>query len=562
MKTWEQQLSSSIGILSFHLVAGCAVGGASGAVPTPDAGPHARTDAGAISITNSDAAPDAAPLEEELCFLPEPEGLEICGNGGDDDLDGRLEENCGPTAQDVYAKASNASDEDFFGWAIALSGDGATLVVGAPYEDSNATKANGDEGNDNAPDAGAAYVYARGSDGLWAKTAYLKASNAVAGDVFASAVAISGDGNVIAIGAWMQWSASSGINGNRWDLSAPYAGAVYIFDRDKNGLWRETNFIKPHNADYSDGFGMSLALSYDGSALVVGAPSEGSGAAGVDGDGTDNTLPGSGAAYVFTRDAGVWSETSYLKSSNPDLDDYFGSSVAISANGSMIVVGAPKEDGGATGINGAQGDNSALDSGAAYVFWKSRVHGWAQVAYLKAFNTETLDDFGHRVAISGDGKTVAVAADLEDSDASDVDGDSANNNVTDSGAVYTYTGCGTGWDEEAYIKSSRTSTTGIFGTDLALSDNGNVLAVSAHIDYLYKGAVYTYGRIAGAWTSIGRLEANVGSGGDGFGYSIGMSTDGGAIAVGAPWESSDSKTINGNPYNLTETYSGAAYVFE
>ncbi|MDW8373921.1 MAG: FG-GAP repeat protein, partial [Planctomycetota bacterium] len=72
--------------------------------------------------------------------------------------------------------------------------------------------------------------------------------------------------------------------------------------------------------------------------------------------------------YVFVRSGGVWSQQAYIKASNTGADDWFGYSVALSADGNTLAVGAPYEESNATGIGGNQNDNSAADSGAVYLF--------------------------------------------------------------------------------------------------------------------------------------------------------------------------------------------------
>src|SRR5690349_10179961 len=119
-------------------------------------------------------------------------------------------------AQQAYVKASNSGAGDQFGWSVAVSGD--TLVVGAFAEDSSATGVNGAQGNDAAPDAGAAYVFVR-NGASWTQQAYLKASNTGAGDDFGVAVAISGD--TIVVGASGEASGATGVNGNQADNGAP-----------------------------------------------------------------------------------------------------------------------------------------------------------------------------------------------------------------------------------------------------------------------------------------------------------------------------------------------------
>lgn len=99
----------------------------------------------------------------------------------------------------------------------------------------------------------------------------------------------------------------------------------------------------------------------------MGAVGEASLAHGIDGDQTNNTAPEAGAVYQFTRTGTTWRQTAYVKAPNTSFADLFGWSVALSGNGVTLAVGAEHESSGATGINGS-GGNSALDSGATYVF--------------------------------------------------------------------------------------------------------------------------------------------------------------------------------------------------
>ena len=140
-------------------------------------------------------------------------------------------------------------------------------------------------------------------------------------------------------------------------------GAVYVFTRAA-GVWSQQAYLKASNTGTYRWFGGSVALS--GDSLVVGATGDASSATGVNGDQADEGAWASGAAYLFTRVAGVWSQQAYLKASNTEFDDKFGAAVAIS--GDTVAVGAPTEDGSATGINGDQSDNRASTSGAVYVW--------------------------------------------------------------------------------------------------------------------------------------------------------------------------------------------------
>ncbi len=187
----------------------------------------------------------------------------------------------------------------------------------------------------------------------------------------------------------------------------------------------------------------------------MGAHSEASAATGINGDQTSNAAAGSGAVYVFTRTGTTWSQQAYVKASNTGANDLFGCSVALSADGSTLAVGAYGEDSAATGINGDQTSNAAADSGAVYVFTRTGTT-WSQQAYVKASNTGAGDYFGISVALSADGSTLAVGALHEDSAATGINGDQTSNAAASSGAVYVFTRTGTTWSQQAYVKASNT----------------------------------------------------------------------------------------------------------
>ncbi len=336
----------------------------------------------------------------------------------------------GVWSQQAYLKASNTEGGDNFGISVAVSGD--TVVVGAHLEDSNATGVDADQDDNSGGSSGAAYVLVR-SGGVWSQQAYLKASNTDGGDIFGFSVAVSGDTAVI--GAHLEDSNATGVDGNQADNTSADSGAAYVFVRDPGGVWSQQAYLKASNTDTVDRFGDSVAVS--GDTVVIGAPREDSSATGVNGDqGNAGPSANYGAAYVFVRDAdGVWSQHAYLKASNAGLQDEFGDSAAVS--GDTVVVGALGEDRNATGVAGDQDNNSAGSAGAAYVFVRDAADTWSQAAYLKASNTEFDDQFGSSVAVSGD--TVVVGAHLEDSNATGVDGNQADNSAFGSGAAYVFT---------------------------------------------------------------------------------------------------------------------------
>ena len=364
-----------------------------------------------------------------------------------------------PTAQQAYLKASNTDPGDRFGTSVAISGD--TVVVGAREEDSN-----GNHGDDSAQSAGAAYVFVRGGSD-WSQQAYLKASNAQAGDEFGCKVAISGD--TVVVGAIGEDSLATGVNGNQSDNSAEHAGAAHVFVR--NGTtWSQQAYLKASNTDAGDYFGWPVSAS--GDTVVVGAGYEDSTATGVNGgQGNAHVHFNSGAAYVFVRSGTTWYHNPYLKASNTDGGDLFGHALAVS--GDTVVVGARGEDSGATGVDGSQG-NDVVSTGAAYVFVRDG-GSWTQQAYLKASNTDMADHFGCAVAASGD--TVVVGAVDERSNATGVDGDQSDNSVPYAGAVYVFERSGTTWSQQAYLKASNTDAYDCFGWAVVISGDTIVIGV-------------------------------------------------------------------------------------
>jgi trimeric autotransporter adhesin len=277
---------------------------------------------------------------------------------------------------------------------VALSGDGSTLAVGAYFEDGNSNL---------VTDSGAVYVFTL-SGSTWSQQAYIK-EGAQAYYNFGWSVALAADGGTLAVGAHHA-------NSQR--------GAVTVFT-GSGSTWNLQATLSASNGWAQDFFGQSVALSADGSTLAVGADGEESNATGIDGDPTNNSAQDSGAVYVFTRSGSTWSQQAYVKASNTGALDHFGVSVALSADGSTLAVGAYGEDSSAIGIDGNGADNSAADSGAVYVFTRSG-STWSQQAYVKASNTGADDWFGISAALSADGGILAAGAYREDS----------------SGAVYLY----------------------------------------------------------------------------------------------------------------------------
>jgi hypothetical protein len=412
---------------------------------------------------------------------------------------------------------------------------------------------------------------------------YFKASNTGTLDNFGFSVALSSDGNTLAVGAFGESSNATGINGDQTDNSLTNSGAAYIFTKTGT-TWSQQAYLKASNTGTNDQFGFELSLSSDGNTLAVGAQSESSNAAGINGDQTDNSLTNSGAAYVFTRTGTTWSQQAYLKASNTDPNDYFGRKLSLSSDGNTLAVGAFGESSNATGINGDQTDNSLTNSGAAYVFTRTGTT-WTQQAYVKASNADSNDRFGLGLTLNSDGNTLAVGASSEGSNATGINGDQTNNTAYRSGAAYVFTRTGTTWTQQAYVKASNTDSYDYFGLRLTFSSDGNTIAISAlessnatgingdQTDNSLApsggngtGAVYLFTRNGTTWSQQAYLKASNTGGNDNFGFAPVLSSDGNTLAIGAWHEASNATGINGDQTDNSlppsdENGTGAVYLY-
>jgi hypothetical protein len=327
---------------------------------------------------------------------------------------------------------------------MALSADGNTLAAGAIGEDSMAAGINNlaFQNDDSAASSGAVYVFTR-TGSTWSQQAYVKASNAGGGDLFGYSVGVSGDGNTLAVGAFDEDGSARTVNATPDNLRTG-SGAAYAFERTGNA-WRQTAYLKGSRSSVNDSLGGSLTISGDGNTIAVGTTEENCLVPGVNPSGcdVDATPPNfgmsfsAGAVYVWGRSGNTWTEQAFIKSSNPNLYDLFGARATLSGDGNTLAVSAQREDGGTRGFNGNQADNTILESGAAYLFTRSGAT-WTQQVYVKASNTEENHEFGSAIALSGDGKFLAVGARGEASAAKGVNGNQNDNSVPESGAAYVF----------------------------------------------------------------------------------------------------------------------------
>jgi hypothetical protein len=381
-----------------------------------------------------------------------------------------------PTAQQAYIKASNTGLSDLFGQSVAASG--ATMVIGAPQEDSDTIGINGDQTNTGAARSGAAYVFVR--DGTnWVQQAYLKASNTGADDRFGYAVAISG--NTIVVGALYEDSNALGVNGDESNNSIMDFGAAYVFVRTGTN-WAQQAYLKPSklfNYNGSTHFGGSVAVS--GDVIVIGAP------------GADAA---SGAAFIFARNGTTWTPQQYILHPGSPLYGEFG--LTVSASGETVAVAGNNNNpyayvfvrSGTNWIrqgtlNTFKGNSSVSVSGNTLAVGNVRsnsariyIHNgtnWEEQAELEPSNAG--GNFGSAVSVSGD--LVLVGAPAESSSATGVNSDQSNTLASASGAAYVFIRTGTNWAQQAYLKASNTGSGDHFGTSVAASGDTAVIGAES-----------------------------------------------------------------------------------
>jgi hypothetical protein len=262
--------------------------------------------------------------------------------------------------------------------------------------------------------------------------------------------------------------------------------------------WTEQQKLTALDAAAGEGFGWSVAIS--GDTAVIGAPE--------DGDAGD----ASGAAYVFVRSGGVWSQQQKLTAADGAAFVRFGRSVAVSGDTAVV---------GAAGA-GPTGGNSA------YVFVRNGTT-WSQQQKLTASDGAALDGFGSSVAVAGE--MAMVGALLNDAAGQD------------SGAAYVFVRNGSTWTEQQKLTASNGTAGDQFGWSVAVS--GETAVIGARGDGGFSGAAYVFVRNGSTWTEQQKLTAADGAIFNEFGSSVAISGE--TAVIGADDE------LGSN--------SGAAYVF-
>jgi glutamate synthase domain-containing protein 3 len=399
--------------------------------------------------------------------------------------------------------AVDASDR--FGFSVATSADGKTIVVGAYFDEIGANTS-----------SGVVYVYDRQGTSF-NQVGILAGSLAVdASDNFGTSVATSADGKTIVVGAPVD------------EIGATTdTGVVYVYDRQGNSFNQVGILTGSLAVDASDNFGTSVATSADGKTIVVGAPFDEIGA-------TTDT----GVVYVYDRVGTSFNQVGILTGSLAvDASDQFGQAVATSADGKTIVVGAPVDEIGA---------NNA--SGVVYVF-NRQGNSFNQVGILTgSLAVDTTDLFGLSVATSADGKTIVVGAYQDEIGA-----------TTGTGVVYVYDRVGSSFNQVGILTGSlAVDASDNFGRSVATSADGKTIVVGAWNDEIgannASGVVYVFNRQGNSFNQVGILTGSLAvDTADLFGFSVATSADGKTIVVGAYQDEIGANTSSGVVYVYDQT---------
>lgn len=298
----------------------------------------------------------------------------------------------------------------------------------------------------------------------------LTASDTAASDIFGHSVSLSGD--TVIVGAY-QDDNSGGVD----------AGAAYVFTRS-GGVWTQQQKLTASDAATGDNFGFSVSVS--GDTVIVGAiRANNSG-------GQD-----AGAAYIFTRSGGVWTQQQRIQASDGALNDLFGYSVSVS--GSTAVISSVADDNGGDG------------AGSAYIFTHSG-SVWTEQQRLQASDAAAGDNFGHSVSLSSD--TVIISAWQDD-----------HSGWNAAGSAYIFIRSSGVWMQQQKLTASDAAPNDFFGVSVSLSGDTTIIGTHTNSGGTDTGAAYVFTRSSGVWTQQQRIQASDIAEGDSFGHCVSVSGD-------------------------------------
>lgn len=341
--------------------------------------------------------------------------------------------------------AGDGAPMDRYGDAVVVDGD--TAMVGAWGNDELAT------------DAGAVYVYTRDAAGVWSMQQKLSASDASADGRFGSIIAIQGDTAII--------------GRDSWDFDLSLIGSVYVFTRDANGVWSESQKITAFDEAPGDMFGQSL--DFDGSTLMIGATG--------DDDGGSST----GSVYVYTQDAADnWVfQQKLLATTALDLDQ-LGGAIAVSGDKAAIT---------ATGYDTSP---EITNTGIVYLFSRDAAGSWTQVQSILPPHADVSNNvFGQALAMQGD--ALLIGSDFDDQ------------NGVNAGAVFLYQADALGvWTLQQELLASDGMDGDYFGQSVDIDGSNLIIGAYGDDDNAEQaGSVYVFTMDgSGVWSERLKLLAS------------------------------------------------------
>jgi hypothetical protein len=310
-----------------------------------------------------------------------------------------------------------------------------------------------------------------------------------------SSVAVSADGNTIIIGG-------------QYDNGGFYGGvgAAWVFTRS-NGVWTQqgSKLVGTGGVEPKISQGASVAISADGNTAIVGGP----------GDNGDAFNGGVGAAWVFTRSGGVWTQQGNKLIGSGALGSYVrqGNSVSLAADGNTAIIGGP-------------GDNDAL--GAAWVFTRSNGVWTQQGSKLVGTGAAPVQARqGFSVALSADGNTAIVGGNYDNFAL---------------GAAWVFTRSDGVWTQQGskLVGTGAIGPNSQQGASVAISADGNTAAIGGPVDNFLGGATWVFTRSSGVWSQQGnKLVGVAGTSEGGQGIAVALSADGNTLIIGAYIDSLD-----------------------
>jgi len=357
-----------------------------------------------------------------------------------------------------------------FGTAVATNRDGSIVVVGAPGCPNTATPA--------------IYIFMQ----LFDSWVLVQTITSNAGSCFGTSIAISGDGSIIAVGA----EEPLGIGSGRVDTYVQTGPTTWTFTQTLTG---------PGSAN-GDQVGTSVAISYDGSVIAIGT------------DGPSNK------AYVYRQAVQpcssaampVWNFEQTL-SDMQQVDENFGFSVTLNADGSVLAVGAPLFDQG-----------PIVDNGTVFLFIHTDITGWTLLKQINPDPTQVGFDtpnseFGFAVAFNGNATGLVIGA--------------------------------PGWTTSLIVGVTVYMDKPLIFSSQRFSYNPNTNGNGTAVDISHDGRIFLGNNIGGVIPWLGTANVPVltlagtntiffpsqvigGAPSSGFGSAARISRDGGYIIIGAP----------------------------